>query len=116
MPPPRSTLPPHPSTPIFTDPRGSSTKGLPTIKRAVNWIEKKMSVMSGQPSSLSSDTLQAAVNVPLPPNNTTSPNAIDVSKNSSGSPRNEDLLNPPYAINNAAGALSSRTLSVSRLR
>lgn len=112
VPPPRSTLPPYPSAPIFTDSSGSLRKRFSMVKRALRWAEKKMSLTSSQPSSLSSNPFLAAVKVPMPPSNTTRPEAVTVLTNSS---RGTDLLNPPYAINNAAGALSNRTLSVSSL-
>ncbi len=75
-----------------------------------------MTLKSSQPSSSSSDNpFQAAVKVLMPPSNTTCPETVTVFTNSSGGLSKRDLLNPPYAINNAAGALSSRTLSVSSL-
>ena len=113
VPPPRRTLPPHPSTPIFTDSSGSSRKGFQMIGRAVEWVEKKM---SRQPSSLLSyNPIQAAVNVPMSPSNSTHPETVTSVTNSTGGLNDRDLLNPPYGINNAAGSLSSRTLAVSSL-
>lgn len=117
VPPPRRTLPPHRSTPIFRDSSGSSRKGSPVIGKAVEWVEKKLSLPFSKPSSLLYDhPIQAAINVPVAPSNMTHLETVTGSTNSTGGLNDRDLLNPPYAINNAAGPLSSRTLSVSSLR
>jgi hypothetical protein len=53
----------------------------------------------------------------LPPNRTTlppNPNATIFGNSTSMMTKRDNVLNPPYAINNAAGDLSNKTAPVSR--
>ena len=99
MPPPRNTPPPDPFAPIFTKSRGKrSTLNTPYG----SLLQQDMSPTPDQ--SLFDNPLQPAVDLHMPTGN-----ALTSYTDTTG----EDLLNPPYTINNVAGALSSATASVS---
>ena len=95
IPPPRNTPPPDPFAPIFTKSSGSLSERS-TLKTPYDFLlQQNMSPTSDQSYPILFDNpFQPAVGLHMP---------------TSGG----DLLNPPYAINNAAGALSNATAPVS---
>ena len=111
MPPPRNTPPPDPSAPIFTKSSSNSNKRSFLNPPYISLLQQDMSM---QFCPLSFDNLfQPVVDLHMPTCNIVPPDTAPVFTDSSRSMSKVDLLNPPYAINNAAGALSSLTAFVS---
>ncbi len=110
MPPPRSTLPPDPSTPIFTKSTTSLNKRSFLNPTYGSLLQQDMSLTSMQFCPLSFDN---PFQQHMPTCIIVLPDTVPIFTNSSRSSSDRDLLNPPYAINNAAGALSSTTAFVS---
>ena len=101
MPPARDSSPPEPNTPNFL--ANSSTHD---AKRDLSNSPFDIHIAS---CSLYNDDLSPQATA-LPLHTTTRRGVVPLMAESS---KQQELLNPPYAVNNAAGALSSRTAFVS---
>jgi len=111
MPPPRNTPPPDPSAPIFTESSGNLNKRSLLNTQYSSLLQ---SLTSMQFCPLSFDNLfEPVVDLHMPTYDIVPPDAAPIFTNSSRTLSNIDLLNPPYAINNVAGPLSSLTAFVS---
>jgi hypothetical protein len=101
MPPARDSSPPDPNTPIFL--ANSSSHD---AKR--DFSNSPFDINIASCSLYNDDLLPQATALPL--HTTTRRDVVPLTAESDNQ---RELLNPPYAVNNAAGALSSRTAFVS---